>query len=144
MNLIYQAKLEDQTIKILIFRRLHSKDQDQIMLVSSIKTENEFQKETVENYLERIIRLLRRKEICWKIGENNSDDGNTENVKSIWNQEKDPMDLNQTSVDKRKCFKCEKTDHIRRFCRKKTLISVKSENEKTPVSEEDQKEEESL
>lgn len=63
MNLVYQAELKDQTIKILIFRRLYSRDQNRIMLTNFIKIEMKLKIENIKIYLQRIIRLLRRKEI---------------------------------------------------------------------------------
>lgn len=63
LNLSHQADLRDQTTKTLVFQELHSKDQDRVMLANSIKTETELQKKTMEIYLERITRLLRREKI---------------------------------------------------------------------------------
>lgn len=63
MNLAFQAELGDQATKTLIFRGLHLRDQDRMMLANSIKSEAELKLETVEQYLERITRLLRRKEV---------------------------------------------------------------------------------
>lgn len=100
--------------------------------------------ESVEQYLERIIRLLRRKEMRRKADESNQKEESAGNEKPNWSQGGDPMDLDQTFVDKRKCFKCGKTEHIRRFCKKKTLVLLKTENEKIPVKKGNRKEEESL
>ena len=55
--------LRDQTIKILVFRELHLKNQDRVMLTNSIKTKNELSVETIDQYLRRITILIRRDEI---------------------------------------------------------------------------------
>lgn len=144
MNLFHRAQLEDQTTKALISRKLYLKNQDWIILVNFIKTKQELQKKSVKDYLKRIIGLLKREEVREKTEKGSLDDEDTENIKSTWGQNKDLMELDQVSMDKRKCFKCGKVDHIRRFCGKKILISLESENEKIPVKEEDRKKEESL
>lgn len=58
LNLIARTELKDQMIKVLMFRRLHSKNQNRIMIANSISIKQELKEETLENYLERIIRLL--------------------------------------------------------------------------------------
>lgn len=63
LNLAHQASLGDQAMKILMFRRLHPKDQNRIMFVNSIRTETEFHKENIKVYLKRITRLLRQEEV---------------------------------------------------------------------------------
>ena len=37
-------------------------------------------------------------------------------LKVIWEHEGDSMKLDEFNKKKRKCFKCEKISHIRRFC----------------------------
>ena len=59
--------------------------------------------------------------------------------RTTWGHERDSMKLNEFNKKKRKCFKYEKMDHIRQFCRnkenlskgKKDILTVfeKSENE---------------
>lgn len=58
INLSYQASLEDQAIKALIFRRLHSRDENRVMLANLIKMKMKLRIENIKVYLERIIRLL--------------------------------------------------------------------------------------
>lgn len=53
--LAYNIDLEDSAIKALIFKELHSRDQDRIILTNSIITEKELQQESIEIYLKRII-----------------------------------------------------------------------------------------
>lgn len=65
LNLAHLTGPGDQITKALVFRGLHPKDQDRMMMANSIKTETELQKKNVEIYLKRVIRLLRRKEV-WK------------------------------------------------------------------------------
>lgn len=85
INLVHRARLEDQATKVLMFRGLYLKDQDRIMLINSIKTEEELKKKSVKDYLKRIMRLLKRKEIKRKRKESNLDRESTENIKSTWN-----------------------------------------------------------
>lgn len=63
LTLANKTELGDQAAKALTFRGLHSKDQDRIMIVNLIKTEQDLKK---ENYLERIIRFLRREEVRYQ------------------------------------------------------------------------------
>lgn len=114
LNLSYQADLRDQATKILVFRRLHSKDQDRIMLANSIKTETELQKKSMEIYLKRIIRLLRHEEV-WRQNEKQEDSAGSSTYKSaIWKQEEDLIELNVIKAEKkiRKYFKYRKTEHV--------------------------------
>lgn len=97
-----------------MFRGLYVNDQDKIMMMNSIKTENELRTEIMKEFLKRIMRLFRRKEMRKEEGkESNSGSENADQSQFIWNQEEDPMDLNQFSTKKRKCFNCEKIEHIR-------------------------------
>ena len=61
--LTHRVILENQVIKILIFRELYSKDQNRIMLINSIKTENELNVEIIDQYLYRITTLIKRNKI---------------------------------------------------------------------------------
>lgn len=140
INLAHQAKLEDSAIKALIFRGLYSQDQDRVMLANSIKTEKEMQEESVEAYLERIIRLLRWKEVRRQGARESDQAGGTIYKPVTWNQGEDPMDLDKIDVqESRKCFKCGKPEHIRHFCKKKALVAMESGNEKLLAAKRSQK-----
>lgn len=133
VNLAYQVNLEDQTIKALIFRRLHLKNQNRIMLVNSIKTKTKLRIENMEIYLGRIIWLLRWKKI-WR--QESKEDNLIDEItykSTSWRQEEDPMELNNIQIKKSwKCFRCKKTEYIYWFCKKKEkiLVSLKTKNEK--------------
>lgn len=114
LNLAHLAGLGKEATKALVFRKLHSKDQERMMLVNSIKTETEFQIENVKVYLERIIRLLRREEVRRQdIKKTDSADSLTHKA-AIWRQKEDSMELDTMKAEKeiRKCFKCRKTGYI--------------------------------
>lgn len=61
-------------------------------------------------------------------------------------RKEDPIDLDQSNAEKRKCFKYGKTRHIRRFCKnkEKNLVVVDSGNEKILNQKGDQEADESL
>lgn len=63
LTLTNKAELRDQAAKTLMFRGLHSRDQDRMIMANSIKTEKELKEEILDKYLERITRLLRREEV---------------------------------------------------------------------------------
>ena len=48
VTLTHRTMLGDQTTKALVFRGLYPKDQDRVMFVNSIKTENELNVETID------------------------------------------------------------------------------------------------
>ena len=48
VTLVHRTMLKDQTTKVLVFRDLYLKNQDRIMLVNSIKTENELNVEIID------------------------------------------------------------------------------------------------
>jgi Retrotransposon gag protein len=139
LNLTQKAQVGTQAAKALVFRGLHPRDQDRIMLANSIFTEENMNEESLPTYLRRITTLLRREEVRrggWQAGQK----GQAENIhpRAIWGHGGDPMELDAltTAVDKGtaketcKYFKCGKIGHIRRFCRSEgTLVSIKtSEN----------------
>ena len=55
--------LRDQVTKALIFRGLYPKNQDQVMFINSVKTENELNVETIDQYLRWITTLIKRDEV---------------------------------------------------------------------------------
>ena len=63
VTLIHRVILRDQTTKVLIFRDLHSKDQDRVMLINSIKIKNELNVKTIDQYLRRVTILIRKNEV---------------------------------------------------------------------------------
>ena len=63
ITLIHRVMLNDQTTKTLIFRGLYSKDQNRVMLINSIKIENELNVEIINQYLHRITILIRKDEV---------------------------------------------------------------------------------
>lgn len=144
LNLAFKSELEVQATKTLMFRGLYPRDQDQMMMINSIKTEMELKTETMKVYLERIIRLFQREEVRWQKEKKDIPADKETNVSAIWNQEEDSMELDQTEKRKikRTYFKCGKKEHIRRFCKEKTFVIVESEKETSPGSEKNLKKKE--
>ena len=144
LNLARQANLGDQAAKALIFRGFHPKDQERVMMANSLKSEEELVQETLEEYLGRTGRLLRREEVrrkAWFSIEKQYEG----NKKASWGEGGDPMDLDMLKAkETRKCFKCGKAGHIRRFCRNKAMEVANvsdSENEGLLATEGSQEEE---
>ena len=82
-------------------------------------------KEDIEEYLKRILTLIRRDEVR-RIGKRTTSEYEKINEKTLettWKHKKDLMKLNEFNKKKRKCFKCEKIGHIRRFCQSKENLS---------------------
>ena len=137
--------LGNQVTKVLIFRDLHSKDQDRVILVNSVKTKNELNVETIDQYLRRVTTLIRRDEVRreeWR-PENNK----TETVQpAIWEHERDLMKLDNMKTKRketRKYFKYGKVGHIRRFCRQKdTLNSLETSENETVLTKKGNQDEE--
>ena len=112
------------------------------MLTNLLYLKEQLIKESIEEYLKRILILIQRNEIkrikektifeYEKINENNS-------LKTIWRHEEDSIKLDEFNKEKRKYFKCKKMSYIRRFYwnkenlskEKKDTLTVfeKSENE---------------
>ena len=121
VNLSNQAGLGTAVTKALIFRGIHVKDQDRVMLANSIYSDEDLGKESVDDYLQRIARLIRREEVKrggWRAGEGGRTDGPV--PQATWGHGEDPMEIDKVRVgskETRKCFKCGKTGHIQRFCR---------------------------
>ena len=63
ITLTHRTMLGDQATKVLVFRDLHPKDQDRIMLANSVKTKNELNVKTIDQYLRRVTTLIRRDEV---------------------------------------------------------------------------------
>lgn len=111
------------------------------MLANSIKTEKKLQMKSVEMYLKRITRLLRREEVCRQRARENDQAEGTVHKPATWNQKGDPMDLDKIEIKQsRKCFKCEKPGHIRRFYKERILATMESENKKLLTTKGSQKE----
>ena len=145
VTLAHRAMLGDQATKALVFRGLHPKDQDRVMLANSVKTENELNVETIDQYLRRVTTLIRRDEV--RRGGWRPESSRTEAVRpATWGHGGDPMELDNMETKRketRKCFKCGKVGHIRRFCRQKdTLNSLETSENGTVLAEEGSQDEE--
>ena len=145
VTLVYRTMLRDQATKALVFRGLHPKDQDRVILVNSVKTENELNVKTIDQYLRRITTLIRRDEIRregWRL-----ENSRTETVRpATWRHGRDLMELDNMETRRkeiRKCFKYEKVGHIRRFCRQRdTLNSLETLENETVLTEKKSQDEE--
>ena len=124
------------------------------MLTNSLYLKEQLTKEDIKEYLKRILILIRRNEVkrtrkkmileYKKPNENNL-------TETTWEHERNSIELNELNKKKRKYFKCEKIDYIRRFCRSKENLSKgkkdtlvvfeKSENENVLKKKESQNEE---
>ena len=112
------------------------------MLVNLLYSEKQLTKENIEEYLKRILILIRKDEIRRTrertMLEYEKSNGNNLSG-TIWGHERDPIELDEFNKEKRKCFKCKKMSHIRRFYRSKEdlskekkdilIVFEKSENE---------------
>lgn len=60
---------------------------------------------------------------------------------ATWNQDKDLMKLDIMNKKERTCFKCEKKEYIRRFCKnkEKDLTNLKMKNRIFQIQEENLK-----
>ena len=63
VTLIHRTILGDQTMKALVFRSLHFKNQNRVMLTNLVKMKNELNVETIDQYLYRVTTLIRRNEV---------------------------------------------------------------------------------
>jgi Retrotransposon gag protein len=136
LNLTQKAQVGTQAAKALIFRGFHPRDQDRVMLANSIFTEEMMEQEDLPTYIRRITTLLRREEVR-RGGWQTERKGQAEfHQRATWGHGGDPMELDAMATagarakETRKCFKCGKVGHIRRFCRNgNTLASLEmSEN----------------
>ena len=98
--------------------------------------------------------MIRRNEVR-RTGERTlSDYGETDEriIGTTWEHGGDPMELDEFNKEKRKCFKCGKVRHIRRFCRskgnlskgKKDTLAVFEESENENVLEKERSQDEKL
>ena len=131
LNLANKTGLGDQATRTLIFRGLHYKDQERVMLANSLYSEEQLAEEGIEEYLKRISTLIRRNEVRRTGGktipEYGKPDGNNTSG-TTWGHGGDPMELDEFNKEKRKCFKCGKVGHIRRFCRSKGSLPREKED----------------
>ena len=63
LNFVNKTNLKDQIVRTLIFKGLYYKNQERIMLVNSLYSKEQLIKEDIEEYLKRILILIRRNEI---------------------------------------------------------------------------------
>ena len=152
LNLINKTELRDQIARILIFRGLYYKNQKRVMLTNSLYLKEQLIKKGIKEYLKRISTLIRRDEVK-RTGEKvilEYEKLSKSFSRVIWKYERDSIKLNELNKKKRKYFKYEKIDYIRRFCRSKENLSKekkdilvtfeKSENENVLKRERSQNE----
>ena len=101
------------------------------MLTNSLYLEEQLTEEDIEEYLRRISTLIRRDEVRRTrektILEYGKPNGNNLSG-TTWGHEGDSMKLDEFNKKKRKCFKCGKVGHIRRFYRsKENLLKEKKD-----------------
>ena len=87
------------------------------MLTNLLYSKKQLIEEDIEEYLKRILILIRRDEIR-RIREKTTSEYekiNEKTLETIWGHEGDSIKLNEFNKKKRKYFKCEKIGHIRRF-----------------------------
>ena len=110
------------------------------MLTNSIYIENQLNTKRIKLYLKRIIILIRRNEIrkLTRKEKRTTTLVNNYQSKTTWDYKENSINIDVIESKKRreirKCFKCKKEDHIRRFYRikqKKTTLATfdASENE---------------
>ena len=100
------------------------------MLINSLYSEEQLTEEGIKEYLKRISTLIQRDEIRRTekktMSEYKKPDGNLS--RTTWEHGGDSIKLNEFSKKKRKCFKYEKVDYIRRFYRSKESLSKGKED----------------
>ena len=63
LNLTNKTGLKNQIVRVLIFKELHYKNQERIILINLLYSKKQLTKEDIEKYLKRISTLIRRNEI---------------------------------------------------------------------------------
>ena len=96
------------------------------MLTNSLYLKEQLFKEDIEEYLRRILILIRRDEIR-RIKEktiSKYERSNENNLlETTWEHERDSIKLDEFNKKKRKYFKCKRVNYIRWFCRNKEGFS---------------------
>ena len=123
LTLAYQSQIGNQGAEALIVNGLLYKKQEYVMLANAQMTEEQLERETVEEFLHRASMMLWRQEVkkgMYLAGGKRH--GMAPTKQATWGHGTDPMELDMMQMtdkkkESRKCFQCGKAGHIRCNCR---------------------------